>query len=95
MLLLPAVLSAAILLRAMVPLSEPPKADLARKPVLILSGARDPIIPADNASHLALMLKDAGAIVEHRTLPVGHELSQADVTFARSWLEKSLLSSAI
>jgi phospholipase/carboxylesterase len=95
MLLLPAVLSAAILLRAMVPLSEPPKADLARKPVLILSGARDPIIPANNASHLALMLKDAGAIVEHRTLPVGHELSQADVTFARSWLEKSLLSSAI
>jgi phospholipase/carboxylesterase len=95
LLLQPAVLSGAILLRVMMPLSEPPKADLTRKPVLILSGARDPIIPAGNASHLAQILRHAGAIVEHRTLPVGHELSQTDVTFARSWLEMSLLSSAI
>jgi len=33
----------------MVPLSHEPQADLTGKPVLILSGARDPIIPVANA----------------------------------------------
>jgi phospholipase/carboxylesterase len=87
MLLRPAVLSGAILLRAMVPLSDLPRSDLTGKPVLILSGAQDPIIPADNASRLALILKSAGANVEHRVLPVRHELSQGDVTIAKSWLD--------
>jgi phospholipase/carboxylesterase len=35
------------------------------------------------------VFKQAGAAVEHRTLPVGHELSQADVSLARAWLEKN------
>jgi phospholipase/carboxylesterase len=89
LLLRPDVLAGAILLRAMVPLSHKPQADLTGKPVLILSGARDPIIPAANAARLASMLKQAGAAVEHRILPVGHELSQADVSLARTWLEKN------
>ena len=86
MLLEPKVLLGAILMRAMVPLSELPKPDLTGKSVLILSGAQDPIIPPDNASRLAQILKSAGANVEHRVLPVGHELSQSDVTIAKSWL---------
>jgi len=85
----PDVLAGAILLRAMVPLSDAPQAKLRGKPVLIMSGATDPIIPAANAARLASMLKQAGAAVEHRTLPVGHELSQADISFARAWLEKN------
>jgi phospholipase/carboxylesterase len=89
LLLRPDVLAGAILLRAMVPLSHAPQADLGGKPVLIMSGATDPIIPAANAARLASMLKQAGAAVEHRTLPVGHELSQADISFARAWLEKN------
>jgi phospholipase/carboxylesterase len=52
-----------------------------------LSGARDPIIPAANASRLASILTDAGAVVDHRTLGVGHELSPIDVKVARGWLE--------
>ena len=43
----------------------------------------------DPDGQLAAMLKQVGAAVEHRTLPVGHELSQADVTLARTWLEKN------
>ena len=39
LLLRPEALAGAVLLRAMVPLAEPPVADLAGKPVLILSGA--------------------------------------------------------
>src|SRR5260370_890098 len=92
LLLRPDVLARAILLRAMVPLSHEPQADLTGKPVLILSGARDPIIPVANAERLASMLKQACAAVEHRTLPVGHELSQSDITFARSWLEKEAVA---
>jgi len=87
LLLRPDVLAGAILLRAMVPLSYEPQPDLGGKPVLIISGASDPIIPAVNAGRLASILKQAGAAVEHRTLTVGHELSQADVSLARSWLE--------
>ncbi len=81
-------LSGAILLRAMVPLTDPPGADLTGKPVLILSGRRDPIVPADNADALAVMLSTAGAKVDHRILPVGHQLSQADLTLARTWISE-------
>ena len=85
LLLRPEGLAGAALLRAMVPLSSPPEADLDGKPVLILSGAMDPIVPADNAARLASMLERAGASVSHRILPAGHGLSQADVTVAREW----------
>jgi phospholipase/carboxylesterase len=86
LLLRPGVLGGAMLLRAMVPLSQPPKADLTGTPVLIVSGGQDPIIPASNASQLAAQLANAGADVEHRVLPVGHQLSQADLTIAREWI---------
>jgi phospholipase/carboxylesterase len=84
----PGVLAGAVLLRAMVPLSEPPAIDLKGKPVLILSGAADPIVPAANAAKLAAQLSQAGAEVTHRTLPAGHQLSQADVDLARDWLAR-------
>ena len=38
---------------------------------------------------LAAILKDAGANVEHKVLPVGHGLSQADVTLAKAWLDSN------
>ena len=86
LLLKPDVLSGAILLRAMVPLSDPPKAELDGKPILLLSGQADPIVPANNSAHLAALLTQAGASVTHKVLPAGHQLSQADVTLARDWI---------
>lgn len=86
LLLKPEVLAGAILLRAMVPLSDPPKANLAGKPVLLLSGQGDPIVPASNSARLAALLSQAGAGVTHKVLPAGHQLSQADVTLARDWI---------
>jgi phospholipase/carboxylesterase len=86
MLLHPGALAGAVLLRAMVPLSNPPAARLAGEPVLILSGRMDPIVPADNAARLADMLKGAGAVVTHEVLPAGHGLSQADLSRAKTWL---------
>jgi phospholipase/carboxylesterase len=86
LLLRPEILGGAILLRAMVPLSEPPKPDLAQTPVLLISGANDPIIPLENATRLAAMLKAAGARVQHEFLPTGHNLTQQDMTIASRWL---------
>jgi phospholipase/carboxylesterase len=82
----PDVFAGAILLRAMVPLSDPPAVKLNGKPVLIVSGQFDPIIPASNSQRLAVELTKAGADVQHRTLPIGHQLSQGDLTVAQEWL---------
>lgn len=85
----PEVLTGAVLLRAMVPLKEPPRANLADKPVLILSGAMDPIVPAESASRLAAILESAGATVDHRILPAGHNLTQADMTITKAWFDRN------
>jgi phospholipase/carboxylesterase len=87
MLLRPETLSGGILLRAMVPLAKAEAGGLGGKSVLIVSGARDPIAQPTNAARLKAMLEAAGAQVDQRVLPGGHELSQADVTLARDWLQ--------
>ena len=81
----PEALAGAVLIRAMVPLPAPPAADLG-KPVLILSGAMDPIIPEANAAELARQLSAAGAAVTHEVLPAGHQLTQCDITLARDFI---------
>ena len=86
LLLRPEALAGAILLRATLPLSETTPVDLTGKPVLILSGAMDPLMSPERAARLASLLQSYGAIVEHRTLPSGHELSQTDVNLANQWL---------
>lgn len=86
LLLHPEALAGAALLRAMVPLRAPPPADLAGRPVLLLSGAMDPIVPAGNAARLAAMLEAADAVVRHQTLPAGHGLSQADLELTKAWI---------
>jgi len=88
LLLRPEALAGAVLLRAMVPLSEMPKADLTGKRVLMLSGQTDPIVPAENAARLAASLTASGAAVRHHVLPVGHGLSQGDVALATRWFSE-------
>lgn len=84
----PEILAGAALLRAMVPFAEPLQADLTGKPVLILSGALDPIVPKANAELLAKQLGESGAAVEHRLLPAGHGLGQADIGLLGDWLAR-------
>ena len=91
LLLRPESLDGAILLRAMAPLSQAPAVDLTGKPVLIASGVSDPIIAPETAARLASLLQQRGSIVEHRTLPAGHELSQADVGLVRAWLHANAM----
>ena len=88
LLLHPGALAGAALLRAMVPLGDPPLADLGGRQVLLLSGTMDPIVPAENASRLATMLAKAGADTRHQIVPAGHGLSQADIALTRAWIEQ-------
>lgn len=90
----PGVLAGAVLLRVMSPFAAPPAAVLEGTPVLILSGSLDPIVPAENVARLAATLQAAGASVDHRTLPTGHGLSQADLRLTRDWLAQPALAAA-
>ncbi|MFG1212906.1 alpha/beta hydrolase [Xanthobacter flavus] len=94
LMLRPDVLSGAALLRAMVPLANPPAGTLPGTPVLMLSGAADPIVPAFNAARLAAQLNERGARVEHRVLPGGHGLTPTDMTAMRDWLARTGASAA-
>jgi predicted esterase len=63
----------------------PPKR---QKIVLVAPRAVQEQAPAENAARLAYILKGAGAIVDHRTVPTGHGLSQADVALTKAWLDQ-------
>ncbi len=86
MMLRPETLPAAILLRAMVPLSHPPKADLSAQRVLISAGATDPIVPQENTARLAALLKERAADVELIVQPASHGLIAQDLEAATRWL---------
>ncbi|MFG1229452.1 alpha/beta hydrolase [Xanthobacter wiegelii] len=89
LMLRPDALSGAALLRAMVPLANPPAGSIAGTPVLLLSGSADPIVPAANAARLAAQLGARGARVEHRVLPGGHGLMPVDMSAMRDWLART------
>lgn len=86
MLVRPKALRSAILFRAMVPLSQPPAADLTGAKVLITSGRYDPIIPLENAERLTSLLRRVGAQVTHEIEQASHALTQHDLALAKSWL---------
>jgi phospholipase/carboxylesterase len=87
LLLRPEALDGAVLIRAMAPLSDPPTPDLSGKPVLILSGARDPIATPKSAFRLAATLMAAGAEVDHETLPASHGMIQRDMQLAAAFFD--------
>ncbi|WP_152047544.1 alpha/beta hydrolase [Aureimonas psammosilenae] len=89
LMLRPGTLAGAVLIRPMVPLAEMPAVDLRGLPILMLSGAMDPIARPDEARRLAHAFIERGAGLEHRVLPASHGLSQGDVTIAKDWLARS------
>jgi len=82
----PEVLAGAILIRAMVPFEPAAKVDGNGKPVLLLNGERDPVVPVENALRLAELLAQSNYAVTHKFFPTGHNLSQADILTAQEWL---------
>lgn len=87
LLLRPGALAGAILLRPMVPIVPESLPDLKYASVLIVSGRYDPIIPADEPTHLAGILRDAGAEVSVSFENAGHGLTKETIEIARRWLE--------
>jgi phospholipase/carboxylesterase len=86
LLLRPEILSAAILSRAMVPLTPDKQPDLSSKAVFISAGAHDPIVAGSETKALAELLRSAGADVTVRVLQAGHGLTADDIDLAREWL---------
>jgi|SRR5579862_836224 len=86
MLLHPALIDAAILFRAMLPILPPKPPVLFGKRALILSGSKDTMIPLDSASRLAEVMRSYGADVDQRIAPVGHALGREDIVTAAEWL---------
>jgi len=59
---------------------------LAGVPVLIQHGSDDDVVPAFFAADLAHALTDAGVEVDHREVPLGHELDDAAVAEVAEWV---------
>ena len=84
----PGVLQGALLMRAMRPFEPQPIPALDATPVLLLSGAADPMVPAASRDRLAAVLREAGATVSHHVVAAGHNLTQQDIAHAARWLEQ-------
>jgi phospholipase/carboxylesterase len=82
----PGALSGAILMRAMLPFDPRPLPDLARLPILMLTGRHDELIPPQQAGLLAALFGEAGADATFEMLEAGHGLTEEDLTLAAAWL---------
>ena len=87
LLLKPAVLAAAVLLHAMVPLVPYTLPDLRDRPVYISAGRLDTMIPPRESERLAKLLESAGARVTLAWQPGGHGLGPGEVESARVWIQ--------
>lgn len=87
LLLDPDVLRGAVLIRAMLPFEPKPPPTLKNKPILMLSGARDPIMPSAAVERLAAVLTATDAAFTRKVLPAGHNLTPEDISIAATWLE--------
>jgi predicted esterase len=86
LLLRPDALGAAVLFRAMVPLTPETLPKLAATPALISNGRMDPLVSAEETERLAALLRSAGADVTVAWQNSGHELTDRDVITAQEWL---------
>lgn len=86
LLLRPEVLGGAILLRPMFITDDVSVKDLGGRPIWLLGGSHDPIIPADSLPQIAQQLDQRGAHVTAKTVQASHGLVQDDIVLTRQWL---------
>jgi len=86
LLLRPALLPAAIVFRAMVPLHPEKEPNLSSVRVWIGAGDQDPIVPPSDTERLAEVLRRAGADVTIHFAKAGHGLTDNDLEAARHWI---------
>ncbi len=83
----PQTLAGAVLMRATLPFEPETLPDLKQKPVLLLSGASDPMVRPASRIRLAAVLREAGAALVQETVEAGHNLTRQDLALAANWLE--------
>jgi predicted esterase len=88
LLLRPEAFHAAALLAPMVPLQPDSLPNLEGKPILMVCGERDPMVPRANAQALATMFETAGADLTLHWHPGGHGLSAAEMNVVAAWIAK-------
>jgi len=88
LLLRPATLRAAILIRAMVPLVPDPLPSLEGAVAFIGAGRADPIVTTAESERLARLLRESGAVVTIHWSDAGHTISPRDVEAARDWMTR-------
>jgi phospholipase/carboxylesterase len=86
LLLRPEAFDGAVLLAPMVPFQPESLLALDAKPVLMICGENDPIVPRANALHLATMLQTAGADLEVVWHKGGHGLGATEWNIVRAWI---------
>lgn len=89
----PRMLAGAILMRAMPPFIPAQPVDLERKPILMLSGERDPIVQRDQVVQLANVLRESHADLTLHWGEAGHNLAEDDISVAHDWLQRLFSSS--
>ncbi len=82
----PAALAGAILIRPMVPFMPDAMPDLSRKPILVLAGKRDALVSREETERLAALLERAGAAVTLRWADATHSITAEEVAAAGEWL---------
>jgi phospholipase/carboxylesterase len=74
----------------MAPFKSMPSVDLNQKPILLLNGSQDQMIPLAASNQLIGTLKDSNANLTHEILPTGHGLTQPDITFTTNFLKEQI-----
>ncbi|MDB5477699.1 MAG: carboxylesterase [Alphaproteobacteria bacterium] len=82
----PAALAGAILLRPMLGMEPGALPDLHGKPILILSGLMDAIVPRDHPVQLEKIFSAAKADIRLIIKPAGHNLIQSDLDDMQNWI---------
>lgn len=90
LLLHPACLAGAALLRAVLPITPERAPELTGRPVLIAAGRSDPYAPVPRVEALADLLRRGHAQVELRWASAGHELTPPDLSGLEEWFAAHL-----
>lgn len=82
----PETLEGAVLFRPMVPFVPDTMPQLSAKPILILAGSRDSVVPKEETERLAGLLKRAGADLTLNWADATHAITGEEVRMGREWL---------
>ncbi|WP_206044555.1 VOC family protein [Gemmatimonas groenlandica] len=91
----PGLLRAAVLLSPMIPFRPDKDVDLSRTPVFIGASRADHIVPPDQTTALASMLRDYGAEVMLHWGSGGHAITQTEIKAAGEWLVGQVTPSGV